>query len=103
SSRCRLVVLAEQAAEAVASAEGAGRAVIERGDGTRRFGRVKREGAVGPMVVVVGHIDAQYVFEPMARATSTHEPAGHHADRVLEPCGACRTKPGYPTRDPRGQ
>jgi hypothetical protein len=68
-SSCRgwLVVLVYDTAEAVASGDVWGRGVIERGDGTRRFGRAQLEGAVGPMLVVVAHIDAQYVFELMAR------------------------------------
>ena len=68
-SSCRgwVVVLVEDTAEAVASADVAGRGVIERGDGTRRFGRAQLEGAVGPMFVVVAHIDAQYVFKLVAR------------------------------------
>jgi hypothetical protein len=62
-----VVVLVEDTAEAIAPVDVAGRSVIERGDGSRRVGRAQLKSAVGPMLVVVGHIDAQYVFELVAR------------------------------------
>ena len=57
----------DHTAEAIAPADVAGPGVIERGDGTRRFGRALFEGAVRTMFVVVADVDVQHPFELMAR------------------------------------
>ena len=51
----------EQAAKAIASSEVGGRTELSGGDGTRRFGWAKFEGALGPVLLVVAHVDAQHV------------------------------------------
>ena len=61
-SDCRSVVLVHEAAETIAAAEVAARRLRD----LFRFGRLKRESAVGAFAVVVLDVDGQDVFEVAA-------------------------------------
>ena len=98
----------EQAAKAIASSEVGGRTELSGGDGTRRLGWAKFEGALGPVLVVVAHVDAQYVFELVARedqhsveAFAAHgsDPAFGDGVRVGGPCRCADDRDAVSTKD----